>query len=865
MDKNKSFSITRYAFQSFKHYGGKSIILMIALAVTLVLALLNILTSLQSSLSNQAINIGGDAHFKYDNVTPEQIELLKKQSQIEWTSETSVVPNLQANKILSAGQEQIEEANSIELVYIENLKQMDGFRITDGETPQKENEVAIPPILAEYLGIEATVGAEFEVNLISFTFNENGQTTVETPAKFTVSGIIQKNRHFEMGIELGNRYVMFVSKEFVLANLKFKNTGDTEPTDTLNEHEQFGKIDVFVKLKKGYEARKIAYEIAEIIGVEEDNIQFNNNYLFASLNDNSDRIMFYVIIIFFAIVGAIIIYNAFNIVIAKRTRHFGLLTLIGASKKQIRKCVYIEAILNTAVALPIGLLLGTFLSWLIMPVVRASYDRTGAVFSISAWSYLLTILITVLMVFAGAVIPARGGGKITPVEAAKFAPNSPKGNKKSNKFKIIKNLTLPSLARANLFRKKGGASGTITSLSIVGVLFIFLSFVLFSVYFSLGNLASQGMASDIQVGRGQRVKEGGMTYISYNGNFDILPENIIEQIKNLDGVKKSHVVYFKNYQIPTNDENANGLMESGLILGVDDEIMFEYLKQAEAHEGSKDDLTSFENPNNVLVLQSRTEYSQYDIFTPGQNVTLDIYPDYMKASDNNPMGQISLKASAIADSGNVTPYVNVYSLPSLIMPLSSFKANNFDLDCYSIHLDIDYSKYDSIIENLDRISESAGNMHYESFMERKKQYETQMMSILALVFAGLGIVFAVSVLNLISTTFIGIEQRKKELGILSALGLGREELKKMLKWEGIWVSLFSSIISIAGGFGLGCLFYVWVENMFGKDGNYIELYFPIIPIVIFCLIYIFVPYIISSIAIRRLLKNTMVELIGQEI
>jgi len=832
INKEKSFSISRYAFQNFKHYGGKSIILMIVLAVTLVLSLLNISTSLQGTVYLQAVTIGGDAQFKYDNITPEQINLLKEQKKVEWTSEYIYLSNLWAAKT-----EDDETYNKIELMYIENLKQMEGFKLQSGVAPQKENEVAIPPYVAEYLGIEAKVGAEFEVNLESYGLvNEDMRTNaVLKSEKFVVSGIIQDNIYFK----LDERYFMFVSKDFVIANSESDNYS----------------LDAFVKLKKGYEAAKVAPEIADKIGVAHDNIQYNNFYLVASLNNTGDRIFFYVIIAFFTIVGAIIIYNAFNIVIAKRTRHFGLLTLIGASKKQIRKCVYAEALLNTAVALPVGLLLGTFLSWLIMPVVRASYDRVSSVFSVELWSYLLTALITVIMVFTGAIIPARRAGKITPVEAAKFSPNSTKMRKKSGKVKDLKNITLLSLARINLFRKKGGAGGVVTSLSIVGVLFIGLSFILFSTYYSLGNLARRELPADITVLPGIIDKND----IRYSG---MLRENAINQIMNLDGIKESHVLYYQTYQVEGIGDSVeifDGVEyvtpSTGYIFGVDDELMRKYLKN--------NDLSLFENPANVLVFRSRFAYENVDVFPSFQNAVLDIYPE----DDDTPAGQITVNITATSDDydRSVPSYINISGqLPTLVMPLSSFKTNNLNMRCYAVYLDTDKAKYNSIIESLDKICESEGNIHYRSITERKKEYETQMVSILALIFAGLGVVFLVSVLNLVSTTFIGIDQRKKELGILSALGLGRKELKKMLKWEGIWVSVFSSIISIAGGFGMGWLFYVWIDSMMYGD-NYIELYFPAVPIIIFCLIYIFAPYIISSIAVRRLLKNTTVELIGQEV
>ena len=99
-NENKGFSIALYAFQSFRHYGGKSIIFMIALAVTMVLALLNMSTSLQRTMIEQAISVGGDAQFKYSDVTPEQIGLVKEQKEVEWAVE-SVPREVTANFRLS--------------------------------------------------------------------------------------------------------------------------------------------------------------------------------------------------------------------------------------------------------------------------------------------------------------------------------------------------------------------------------------------------------------------------------------------------------------------------------------------------------------------------------------------------------------------------------------------------------------------------------------------------------------------------------------------------------------------------------------------------------------------------------------------
>ncbi|MCL2159813.1 MAG: ABC transporter permease, partial [Oscillospiraceae bacterium] len=819
-NENKSFSITRYALQSFRHYGGKSIILMIALAASLVLGLLNISTSSQRTMELAAISSSGDAHFQFLDVSPEQIEAIKNRKEVKWAGEYVYFSRTFANA------PDIPEQKCKGVFYVESLGIMDGYKIARGRAPQKIDEVAIAPHVAEYLGIEAKVGAEFEIELYN--------TVDAIPMKFIVSGIIQDQEF----LEIMGKYDINVSKEFVEANANFEISVNA-PYDSRN---------VLVKLKKGYDVYSTAANIAREIGIESDRTSFNHTYIYVSLSAFEDQLIFGIVVVFFMLVGALIMYNAFNIIIAKRTRHFGLLTLIGASKKQIRKCVYIEAALNLAIALPIGLLLGTFLSWAVMPLLSGTSVSMPAVYHISLYSYILTVVVTLLMVALGALVPARRAGKISPVEAAKFSPG---GIKTKSGGKPKEKISLTALSRLNLFRRKG-TGGIVVSLSIVGVLFISIAVVLFSTFNSLGGMIKQSMASDIRVTQKEY----------FNGEKPIFPESIVEQITSLDGVLKSHVFYCQPYRIPGIQSTiyVNGVEyeDIGYIFGVDDEIMLEYLSY-----GGKSDLATFENPKNVLSFMYIPHIDGKDITVNGfalrndYDLTFDIYANEY---DEEPIGQTDLHISEIADIRDVPRYIDDHmAFPVVIMPLDSFKANGFDLRCDTICLDIDETKHESIAAALAQICAEEENIQYQSFVAKKKEYENQFMSLIILIFAALGIVFAVGLLNLISSTFIGVEQRKKELGVLSAIGLSQKELKKMLKWEGAWVSVFSSAISIAGGCFLGWLFYLWTERIVG---DYMKLSLPIVPIIAFCLVYIFVPYIISSISVHRLLKNTTVELMG---
>ena len=308
--------------------------------------------------------------------------------------------------------------------------------------------------------------------------------------------------------------------------------------------------------------------------------------------------------------------------------------------------------------------------------------------------------------------------------------------------------------------------------------------------------------------------------------------------------------------------SAYNISSMNRIIGADDEIIKELLQHYSADIAEDIFYTLKNDISSVLVLNPiyHEDKNKYGKET-GEKVTVNLY-DFR---NNREMGiketNESFSMNIIGEGENFRGYIVVSEQPNFLMPLSSFEANNFIMQCETVYLNIEESKYDGIAESLEEICMDEGNITYYSYKKDKERIENQMMGSLILVMTGMGIMIAAGLINLISTTFIGIEQRKKELGILSALGLGFNEIAKMLKLELIWITIVSTIISIVGGLFLSRLFYLLVKSM----GDYIIFTFPLVPAAIFVLTYIFIPYIISNVAVRRFLKNTMVELIGQEI
>lgn len=117
-----------------------------------------------------------------------------------------------------------------------------------------------------------------------------------------------------------------------------------------------------------------------------------------------------------------LIYNAFSISVSERTKQFGLLSSIGATKKQLRQMVLFEALFVSVIGIPLGIIAGiggmgvTFhfigkefstLTDYAMPLTLSVYP--GAILAACA--------ITLVTVLVSAWIPSERATMVTAVEA----------------------------------------------------------------------------------------------------------------------------------------------------------------------------------------------------------------------------------------------------------------------------------------------------------------------------------------------------------------------------------------------------------------------------------------------------------------
>lgn len=128
-----------------------------------------------------------------------------------------------------------------------------------------------------------------------------------------------------------------------------------------------------------------------------------------------------------------LIYNSFAIAVAERTRQFGLLSSLGASRRQLRRSVYAEALMLAAIGIPAGLLIGlagTFVVFNVagegigMLIDQEAFAGTGlSTITVSPAVLAACALLALATVLVSAAIPAWRASRVSAVDAIRSSRN----------------------------------------------------------------------------------------------------------------------------------------------------------------------------------------------------------------------------------------------------------------------------------------------------------------------------------------------------------------------------------------------------------------------------------------------------------
>ena len=242
-----------------------------------------------------------------------------------------------------------------------------------------------------YLNIDYTYETDGEGNIVS-----ESETTLET-----LSDVGEARTYTVVG---------FVEPNYVDGNVAY--VSPDEPAATASGTE----TSTAYFSTTGYSSRD---ELEGLMGslLGEDGSWTANNSLLTYQGLTPDRQIFDSLAQFAAVLAVVIVVaavslisNAFTISISERTRQFGLLSSLGASRRQLRRTVYTEAALLGVVGIPLGLVIGI--------------AGTAAVFALTSegWGIMLGEGVSIRLVIAPADLAVAAGLTALTLLLSAFVP-----------------------------------------------------------------------------------------------------------------------------------------------------------------------------------------------------------------------------------------------------------------------------------------------------------------------------------------------------------------------------------------------------------------------------------------------------------
>ena len=96
----------------------------------------------------------------------------------------------------------------------------------------------------------------------------------------------------------------------------------------------------------------------------------------------------------------------------------------------------------------------------------------------------------------------------------------------------------------------------------------------------------------------------------------------------------------------------------------------------------------------------------------------------------------------------------------------------------------------------------------------KEEQRGQVNQLLYLIYALLALAIIIAVLGIVNTLALSVIERTREIGLLRAVGMGRRQLRRMVRLESVVIAVFGALL----GLGLGVLLGVTLQRAIADEG-----------------------------------------------
>lgn len=580
------------------------------------------------------------------------------------------------------------------------------------------------------------------------------------------------------------------------------------------------------------------------------------------------------------ILTLLFIYGVIRASLQERIQEISVLRCIGATKNKIRYLLIKECMILSLISLIIGIVLGHILLWIIINIIFQKVigiNTYGVQFKPYYGVILNIIIVTFINIVIAMILPIIRAGKISPVEGSK-ANNLQAKRLKKSKSKIIRFIFgyKGEIAYKNIVANRKMFYFITTILTIILLIFnCFTGFYLLNLKEYEYNMKnSYDIDSNYSNGFSLDNVNSLETILNRRNNLkrefedlkildEIFTNIIVPATITIEDVARNHQLS-SNYQINNTIEDMSKVnkvkFNNAIILIYDKDSINKIIPYIDSVTNSNVEYKNF-NKNGFIAVNSGYINSKPPFINNknSQEVKLYLDEEYNVPIEANLLGFID--HDKLISSNRFGYYSNL----TIIVSDDFYFANKKIMDdLQSITRNINFSM--NLKENIDRdkallISKELINKNGGTYFETKESLKEDKNTIYAsafLVYATLFFITIIGGLNIINTRYINIILRKKEFGTFLAIGIQKDDLRKIIILEGIVQWFISSSI----GTVLSLIILKVINVMFSYsvgEIHVIPFWIMIISILILLVINLlssFLPYSkLKKLEINELIRN----------
>jgi len=810
---------TRVAYCNMRHYKSKNIL--IGIAIILTTLLLFVIPSIGKDMVevNFAVinKIYPTWHALYRNVDESTVMKLAAHHDVKTYGLRS-----------DAGYMNLEDA-TVSMMYMDRTgMELYKVKLKEGQLPQKENDIVVSKGILEALGQNGKIG---DTITVPYQILKDDGLDYTKEKEFRICGFLADNESSKEQ----KQYTSLVSEAFLKAEIPVEQV---KYRFLLQVNGQKGNTTA--------DYTETIQNIARQFGISEDDMNINKEYLAANYVDPATIPVIVGIMLIVVLAGIITIYSVYYVSMNQRVREFGKLKAIGATKRQLRQIVLREGMGVALFAIPIGLLIGTVaVKVVLLQFVEHAKDSNvliteaykvvakGEVQLYYWWIYLLAIAVTLCTVYLSLMKPMRMAAKVSEIEAMRYQGGSKrqKSSRKGYQF-----LNIGRLTKRNLAENKKKSTITIVSMAVTGIFVMMVATVL-----SCANPMESAKSSIVgQYEISPIVESGNKEHPEYEWaevqKNNPLNEGLKQQIEELDGVERVDVfTALKVSGGPFEEE-----IGTEFINGVPEEYAEELKKGITEGNVTYEELKSGDK-----VILDRALLHWYPDIKVGDKLKLNIH-------DGDNTFQKEIEVAAIGEYG--TGLTNYNCLIMAKEGAEKLTINNSS-SYFQVIADKDYDE--ALEASLQAIVDGSGRLQMRTWKNEYDTWENAIQMTRGACYAFIIILAAISIMNLINTMINSVHVRKKELGMMQAIGMSDRQLMKMLQLEGIFYTVGTLIISIGVGSLAGYPLFLYAKRTGMFDIS--TYHYPVTAAIIIILTLFVIQMLLAIFIAKSVRKDSLIE------